>query len=607
MGKKLSDLKYKAKLFLGARLHKARVNNVFSYEPLLDREKFQIYKRPVGGKKIECAADTVAVLSHKNKLIIYPDYRYPSIKYTVTFDEKNLPGLIPGSKYMYSRVIPYYRWISKTQSVKAWRLMVVTDKGQIYHNYPARREDCEGRSEALDVIRFEESVVWDLPERKYPTEKRECAEYERYFLGLPKTAYEYHPAISKRGRYGGAGFGATCKTEIGELPRFYISRREAQGNPFYYMSGFSADRKMAVLATYRGNLTVGVRTCVFMSDDGGRQWFCKYEFGDMGEYKFKQGKSEWGRNFGNPITAPQGGNGTLSLRKRTCIVPTNADKDPEKKFNWDEPKSFSVSCENGRLTLTSDSQCGYETGNIVSVASAESPLEWMINSDVNETSAGNGLLFKVEVVAENKIYLHEFVASPYNPISCRHIHHINRVRDGWIVGTGEIYPNSWILYIQMKEADTFAERYARDKFDIFRLNSSETSVQRTLGVLWTDDECNTLMYASDHDVLEDKTVFAPVEGRDVKLSRNATGVYLGKLSDIDDYNKFKPILEATEPAYLLQNIESATVFSGQGGELAVSFDGGLSWDCSRIDGALNHPKGATYQYHIFDDYLLKIK
>lgn len=607
MSNKLDELKYKAKLYLGTRLHRAKVNNVFSYALLLDKERFQVYKKRVGGKRIECADDGVVVLSSKNKLIIYPDYRYPSIKYSVSFDAKALPGLIPGSKYMYSRIIPYYRSISPTQSVKSWRLMIVTDKGQIYHNYPARRKDCEGRSEALDIVRFEESVIWDLPERKYPSDRPACAEYERYYPGLPTEAYKYHPAVSEKGRYGGSGFGATFKSKQGELPRFYIARREAQGNPFYYMSGFSADRKMAVLATYRGNLTVGVRTCVFMSDDGGRQWFCKYEFGDMGEYKFQQGKSEWGRNFGNPITAPDGTCGTITLRRRVCVVPTDADKDPKEKFKWEEPVSFSLSCENGRLALSSESPSGYETGNVICVSRADPQFEWMVNSDVNEVSAGNGLLFKIEAAERNKLFLHEFVASPYNPISCRHIHHINRIRDGWLVGTGEIYPNSWILYIQMKEADTFAERYAHEAFDIIRLNSSEKSVQRTLGVLWADDECNTLIYASDHDVLEDKTVFAPVANREITLSRNATGVYIGKLSDIDDYNKFKIVLEATEPAYLLQNIESAIVFSGQGGEFAASFDSGVTWDRVRIDGALNHPKGATYQYHIFDDYLLKIK
>ena len=64
---------------------------------------------------------------------------------------------------------------------------------------------------------------------------------------------------------------------------------------------------------------------------------------------------------------------------------------------------------------------------------------------------------------------------------------------------------------------------------------------------------------------------------------------------------------ATEPAFLLQNVDGAIVFSGQCGELAVSFDNGNTWYRARIDGAMIHSKGSTYQYSIFDDYLLKLK
>jgi hypothetical protein len=159
----------------------------------------------------------------------------------------------------------------------------------------------------------------------------------------------------------------------------------------------------------------------------------------------------------------------------------------------------------------------------------------------------------------------------------------------------------------MKESDTFSIKKAEDNFKIFRLNSSEASVQRTMGVLWKDDSENTLVYASDHDILDGKALQKPIEQREVTFSRNATGVYKGKLKDIDDYNKFVPVFEATEPAYLLQKVGHAIVFSGQRGELALSFDGGDTWSESHIDGPLNHPKGGTHQYHIFDDYLLKIK
>lgn len=605
MGDRLSNVCHKARQFISNRLFRAEVNNVFSYQELLDCKEYRVYKRVPGGKRIECAHETVAVLSRKNKLFLYPDYRYPSVFYTVSLNARCFPDLIPGSRLAYCRVLPYLRRVTPKTVTKAWRLMVVTDKGQIYHNYPSRRKDCDGYPSAADMIRFEESVVWDMPGRRHPSPNRDCNPYERYYPGLPEEAYRYHPTLD-RSAYGNGGFGATCKTEEGELCRFYIARREPQGNPFYYMSGFCADTKMAVLATYRGNLTVGVRTCVFASDDGGRQWFCKYEFGDLGEYEFRQGTSEWGRNFGNIIRCGEV-SGAATLRKRVCVVPTADNKEPAESFSWADPHPFFAECREGRLFLTCNAPHDFETGNIVSVSSAPEELAWMCNPNVNATSAGNGLLFKVEKCDETTVCLHEFVASPDNPIACRHIHHVNRVRDGWLIGTGEIYPNSWILYMQMKEADTYAVRYAKDGFVFHRLNASERSVQRTLGVLWRDDADNTILYASDHDVLADKQVLSPLESRSVSFSRNATGIYQGRLGDIDDYNRFVPVFEAKEPAYLLQEYDGVIVFSGQRGELALSFDGGAHWRVSHIDGPLNHHKGGTFQYQIFDDYLLQIK
>ena len=504
------------------------------------------------------------------------------------------------------------RKVSEDLSVKALRLMVVTDRGQIYHNNPSRKINCDGISEAFDLKRFEESVVWDLPGRLYPSNKADCETFERYYPGLPKDAYAYYPEVSagKVTVYGNSGFKAVYEGNGEKRSRFYIARREPEGNPFYYMSGFQTDYKISVIGTYRSNTAVGVRTCIFMSDDGGRQWFCQYEFGDLGEYLFHQGKREWGRNFGNCIHLNTDGykrDVEIFLRKRECIIPGADDKEPMHKFRWKDITVFDSYSQGNTLILESKEPHNLTTGNIVTIASAPAELAWMTNSRVDSDSCGNGLLFKVETIDVNTIKLYEFVAAPDNPIPCRHIHHINRVRDGWLIGTGEIYPNAWLMYIQMKEADSFAEKNASDQFDIFRLNSTGLSVQRTLGVIWMDDGNDTVLYASDHDVLDGKTEKCPIPDRSLSISRNATGVYIGKLEDIDDYNKFSLVYEAVEPAYLLQQYDSAIVFSGQRGETALSFDNGKTWKSVHIDGALNHPKGGTFQYHLFDDYLLHIK
>ena len=68
------------------------------------------------------------------------------------------------------------------------------------------------------------------------------------------------------------------------------------------MGGYEPDYKMTLLASYRSNTDIAARNVIFMTDDGGRQWYAKYEFGDMGTYSFRQGVNKgWGKNFGNKI------------------------------------------------------------------------------------------------------------------------------------------------------------------------------------------------------------------------------------------------------------------------------------------------------------------
>ena len=259
--------------------------------------------------------------------------------------------------------------------------------------------------------------------------------------------------------------------------------------------------------------------------------------------------------------------------------------------------------------VTTQTKHNLNTGNIIAIQSNsgyhKDSWYWMLNDNVSSVSAGNGLLFKVDVIDEYTFKLYEYVSSPYNNITCRHIHHINRIKDGWVVGTGEIYPNGWIIYIQMKEADTFSTKYASDEFKIVRLNSSEGSVQRTIGLLLHDDEDATIIYASDHDLLIRNKVKMP-DGRSDSIEHNSTGIFKGTLKQIDDINSFKVIYEAKEPAFFFKQLGSALVFSGQRGELAISFDGS-KWHQEQLAEPLIYYCGKTYNYYVINDYIIIFK
>ena len=118
---------------------------------------------------------------------------------------------------------------------------------------------------------------------------------------LPKETYEYHPILNTDSNYfdyyGNGGFGKTVKVKNNgkyeEVSRFYFpNRNNVQANSFYHIGGVETDYKISLLGTYRSNTEVGVRTCVFASNDGGRSWYCKYEFAFYTR-KCKLGKKFW--------------------------------------------------------------------------------------------------------------------------------------------------------------------------------------------------------------------------------------------------------------------------------------------------------------------------
>ncbi|MPM50779.1 hypothetical protein SDC9_97522 [bioreactor metagenome] len=372
---------------------------------------------------------------------------------------------------------------------------------------------------------------------------------------------------------------------------------------------------MTLVGTYRSNTDVGVRTVIFASDDGGRQWYCKYEFGDFGEYAFQQGVGKgWGTNFGNAINSSimvdDYKSLSFSLAKRIVNSPSSVDKEPKTLFKWSSDCDIVNITKESTAVVTTKNKHNLTTGNIIAIRSnngyKKDSWYWLLNNDVSEKSSGNGLLFKVDVIDDYSFKLYEYVSSPDNNITCRHIHHINRVKDGWIIGTGEVYPNGWLLYMQMKEADTFAEKHAYDQFKVIRLNSSEQSVQRTLGLTLYDDKDSTIVYASDHDVLERGKVEMPV-GRSETFERSSTGIFKGVLKNLDDISSFKVIYEAKEPAFFFKKLGSALVFSGQRGEFAVSFDNGDSWYQEQLDSPLIYYYGHNLNYYAISDYIIVFK
>lgn len=582
------------------------------YEKIVDNSEFEIYQVKPLRKKIVAAWGSIICKMPfgNNDVYIYPDFKCPLLRVHIRFNSSSYPGLLKGSNIQRVLIVPYLRTVKRDLHVKSWRLIVITDKCQVFHNFPARGVDIDGEEQFGDIYRFEESAIWDIPGRKYPSKEMKCGELERYMPFLPDEAYEYHPAIAPDdyvSQYGNRGFAKTSKVNVKDkevsVSRFYFPIRCADANSFEFMGGYEPDYKMSVIGTYRANKNVGVRTCIFASSDGGRNWYAKYEFSDEGDYSsFQQGEKTYGHNFGNPIDGRKISNSDIKGELFACKRVLSHQGSGF--FEWGDRLNISKVDLTNPIIIHTNNPHGFETGNIVAIQSDENHLSCLVNNTVSSVSCGNGLLYKIEIIDEYSFKIFEYVAGIENNYACRHIHSINKIKDGWIIATGETYPNGWLLYMQMKESDTYNERSASDDFNIYVLNSGPLSVQRVVGAILCDDNDNTIIYASDHDTLPKKDV---IGANGVRFSRSSLGIFKGKLNQVNDYNSFQTIYEAKEPSFFFKEIDGNLIFCGMRGEVAISKDKGKSWRSSRIPKTFFHYFGRTYNQIVVDDFILRIK
>lgn len=578
------------------------------YTKVIDKRTFSIYRANDLREVIIAAFHSIVVTkkSYKKRqyIYIYPVYTKKWIRYKIELNTKNFPGLLPNSKIMNCLLVPFIREVSKDKFYKRWRLIVFTDKCQVYHNFPNRDSVYDGFEEYGDIKRFEESVVWDVPGRKYPSMTKEHSDVEFFFPFLKDECYEYHPEVNKKSKYGNKGFNKdnyvkTKDNKLKKVCRFYFPNRQKDANPFFYMGGIELDYKMSLIGTYQSNKTVGARTVIFATSDGGRNWFAKIEFADEGEYIFRQGSKNWGYNFGNIINGLgyKDYAGKAYVKKKIIIY-----NGKENKVIFEESKKIKKIYGGKRVKIETETEHNLSTGNIIllegDIHNGSNLLTYLF--DCGDKSK----LYKVEVINKYTFFIYECVSNPFNSLPCRHVHHINRVRDGWIIGTGEIFPNGWLLFMQMQEADTYSIKKASDYFKCIQLNTSSNSVQRTIGADIIDSNDPMLIFASDHDLL-DRGQNLLENG--VKITRNSTGIYSGKLSDIDDFKKFQVIYEAKEPAYFFKKLDNRYVFSGQRGEIAISNEDKTYWETSTLDGPMIHLNGSTYSFYVIDKYLLVLK
>lgn len=572
---------------------------LYHYEKIVDKQRYEIWSTEYSTQEVKAIFRDIIVRSN-NATISITDTTAKKT-YTIAINSTNFPNLISGSVGEFYYLMPWTRNLSNAQTATSWRLVVVTNKGQIYHNFPSRAIGSDGAAVEGDIATFDESVVWDRPERRYPSTNPGATGVEIYYPGLSSMVYEYYPKLNTDesfvDTYGNGGFGKSITHKVlpGELgddvvfPRFYEPNRGKNIlHSFATMCGYEYGDKLTLIGTYRG--PKGSRMCVFATHDGGRSWYNKYEFAaqteDLADGVFINTSSI----SGNYIDT------SFVMNKRSLVIPSGEDKEPTTKFLLGSDVVVSAISKASQAVVTTATAHGLVTNDVVvfkkNTGSAETSTdwEWMTNETSSTSSGGNGMMFAVTVLTATTFKIREYVQSTENPLPCRHIHHINKVKDGWLIGTGEEYPKGWQLYIHAKNADEYSIIKAYTTLPTYRLNSSEDGVQRLLGAMLLDDTDNSFVVALDSSMVTRPNITAP-SGRTFAVARNSMGIYKGKLSDIDDFTKYDCIYETPEPAYYFKEHFGAWMFLGQHGEFAISFDQGKTWQNEK----LRNPGGSIYR------------
>lgn len=519
-------------------------------------------------------------------------------------------------------------------NAKYCRICVIFDNGQIYHNYPTCYNDSdfydseyavENSTKIEDLFtKFDESVVWDIAGRKNPTNDPSLVATGAYYYNpaLPSNCYRMYPAVNQANGYGNTeGFDATNSVNnistganIGLRARFW--RAMANGvntNPFIYMGGYITDNLFTMIGTYRSNEGVNpTRTCVFGTQDGGRSWYNMYEF--AGKERIKRGGSYVSADGTEGIKLAQTGNATsgiYNVKRRTLNIPSAADKEPATLFEYGAAINItSIVGTSNDITVTTESVHNYQKGDAVIIGLQENvsldsrDFDWMVNSSANTTTGGNGIIFVVNDVTETSFTLMQYIWNTESNLPVRHIHSLNLCKDGVTIGCGEAYPRGgWIVYDAIQAADSFSgyNVASSDYNNFVRLNSTADSFQRPLGVILQQEGKDTYLYiGSDNEYTPMNDVEMPI-GRTDTFKHNSCGVWKCKLDEIDSQKDNGIIkLNTRQTCYGFQQKENAFVFTGNYGELAISYDNGESWTTIQLPVANSGQEIANFSGMTYD-------
>lgn len=400
---------------------------------------------------------------------------------------------------------------------------------------------------------YKESKVWDIEGHK-------------------------HPAVG------------TEKDPTGKCFRLYMpSDIKTRKEQFSWMGGIEYNEEITPFGVFFANYMgasdrtlTAVSSCLFYTNDGANI-YVKYSFAGGGAYKLAGNElEENGINIelGDPVnTINITGNYTtgLKIKRRINVTPNEKVLNETNKFIYTVAANIISISKSSECTVTHDGSIVFKKGdNVIIEGTSGTQFDTMTNNTCTQTSAGNNVMYCVSAVNGNTITLSHYIGNSDNNLNCWHIHCLNKFANGYMIGTGEEYPGSWLIYLNTNSFES------TQKLTPYRYNTSGFAIQRPLGIHMRAD--GRVIFASDTDRSASfaNSKYYPsltkvVEGRDDAMPITARGVWIGEFGKVDDWNSWECVLKDVSVSYFFKNLNGVLINNTMGGGIYYSINDGDSF------------------------------
>ena len=573
--------------------------SVESEEIVADRNDYVVKDCKIqlpNAKRDVFGADVIEYTSDK---IHYYQFGYNGILWEIQFDSNTVEALQDGETIKYAYLIPYNQNNAVGSLNLPNRIIVFTNKNRLLFNYDAN---------IYDLMHFKEAKITN-PYKKWQAvnDSSKVDAVHKYFPVLKDYDYE---------QFENRGAAVIQGTSVGNL-LLDFPNQAANWNRNTWCN-MSRSNKVVLFGNYN---TYNTEPFVIGTVDGGKTWKVVIWFAFVSGYPGVGG----GRIDLTPISSQAAYTAnSLKLCIRDYRVPTDEVKEPADTFIIDEAKQVNVSSfstdSNGDTLVNLSTGIDFGTYSPVCFFKnngAANVWDYICNNDMTEDGANsNGIFFRLQKISNTQYKLLANLGNPYEPsLTCFHIHCVNRTCAGFTISTGESYnPTAYeggMIYFLTQNYNNGSNKISGGIDTLlnktFRLTSSPNGVNRACGTyIFNDEKDPTVVYVSDESFYTSGKRNATIPGRTVELKNVPTGIFMGKLSDIDDQSKYECVCETR--GTMLSLFEWNGHFAADGHSESVCFSkDGKNWN-QESNSYFNTINGCDVEGNIyFGDYKVEFK